>query len=80
MRVWPSSLDALPHGRSHDAERSSRHIAIRQQARGKLCQAKDLRVGFPYLNGAIKTRYNHCHLGIFPFLASQGGIMLLPLH
>lgn len=78
MRVRPRSLDAFPHGCAHDAERPSRRIAICQQACGKLRQAKNLRVGFAHYKGIIKTRYKHCHLGIFPFLDSQRGMCYYP--
>src|SRR5438128_12623282 len=68
MRVRPRPLGPLPDGRAHDTERSPGGIAVSEQACGKLCPAKDLRVGLPYYDGTIETRYNHCHICILPFL------------
>src|SRR2546426_4675172 len=72
MRMRPRSLDSFPHGRSHDAECSPRRIAISKQARGKLCQAKNLRVGLPHDDGVIKTRDKYGHFSILSFLDSIG--------
>src|SRR5260370_40368340 len=78
MRVRPCPLDPLPDGRSHDTERSPGGIAISEQACRKLCPTQDLRVGLPYHDGIIKTRHNHGHLCILPFLDVKRGICYYP--
>src|SRR2546423_5644464 len=68
MRVGPRSLDPSPHRRTHNAERSSRRIAVSKQTRGKLRHAKYLRIGLPHDDGVIKTRDNQGHDGFLSFL------------
>src|SRR6266702_1716636 len=78
MRVRPRPLDSFPHGRSHDAERSPRRIAISKQARGKLCHSKNLRVGIPHDDSVIKTRDNYAHFCILSSLDQEQGICYYP--
>src|SRR2546430_1530183 len=78
MRVRPRSLDSIPHGRSHDAERSTSHIAISKQSRRKLCHSKNLCVGLPHDDSVIKTRDNYAHFCILSSLDLKQVICYYP--
>lgn len=74
VRVRPRSLDSFPHCRSHDAERTSSRVAIGKQARGKLRQAKNLRIGLAHNDSVIKIRYYQGHRYTLSFLDTKQAI------